>query len=254
MKANREFLRLFTLIELLVVIAIIAILAALLLPALGSAKTTARSIACAGNFKQIGTAFECYSCDWDNYCPAADMGNDAAFMQGGSYVMVNWIYCLWPYAVGDPASRPCAPYGQPFKKTVFFCNATPVRTDGANTSATENSGPFFRCGMNWVALSYKSGAIGNEAKKVPVKAAYARLPSRNMLSGEVYRDDTCYGYTYYPAGGDTGGGGCGLISHASGTNFLFFDKHVEHRKYPKQVPPDSVSNSDQRIFWGGAAQ
>lgn len=50
----------FTLIELMVVIAIIALLLAILLPALGSAKNSARRIACATNLKQIGIGMQRY--------------------------------------------------------------------------------------------------------------------------------------------------------------------------------------------------
>lgn len=57
----------FTLIELLVVIAIIAILAAMLLPALSSARATAKTAACTANLKQIGLAVEMYASDNDDH-------------------------------------------------------------------------------------------------------------------------------------------------------------------------------------------
>lgn len=60
----------FTLIELLVVISIIALLVAILLPALRSARETARAVSCMSNQRQLGILLATYQTDYKGLNPA----------------------------------------------------------------------------------------------------------------------------------------------------------------------------------------
>jgi prepilin-type N-terminal cleavage/methylation domain-containing protein len=61
--------RAFTLIELLVVIVIIAVIVAILLPGLGSARATSKTIVCGSKLHQLGVATSLYLGDFNNALP-----------------------------------------------------------------------------------------------------------------------------------------------------------------------------------------
>jgi prepilin-type processing-associated H-X9-DG protein/prepilin-type N-terminal cleavage/methylation domain-containing protein len=60
---RRAFTRAFTLVELLVVIGIIALLVSILLPTLGKARRSARSVACQSNLRTLAMSFLLYAHD-----------------------------------------------------------------------------------------------------------------------------------------------------------------------------------------------
>ena len=98
--ARRKGKRSFTLVELLVVIAIIAILAALLLPALGKARSKARTISCVSNLSQIGKVWAMYLSSSDDNTP---LNLDA--MTSGMDIYASWQDLLYFSMGGYPIQK-----------------------------------------------------------------------------------------------------------------------------------------------------
>ncbi|MEO0477076.1 MAG: prepilin-type N-terminal cleavage/methylation domain-containing protein, partial [Planctomycetota bacterium] len=81
--------RAFTLIELLVVISIIALLIAILLPALGAARESARASVCLGNIRSSAQGIFTYSTDNKDVLPGPNTSGTALTLQGNAYAFQN---------------------------------------------------------------------------------------------------------------------------------------------------------------------
>jgi len=94
--------RAFTLIELLVVVAIIAVLIAILLPALGRARETARRMTCASNLHQVGVVSRLYEQDSNGIFPSVT----AASLGVPQYSSWNYGMSIWCTGGQSQASYP----------------------------------------------------------------------------------------------------------------------------------------------------
>ena len=95
----RRLQRAMTLVELLVVIAIIGVLVALLLPAVQSARASARSASCKNNMRQIGLAIHQFS---DTHG-----GDFPEWWHADKKGARSWIYTLAPHLEDVDAIRIC---------------------------------------------------------------------------------------------------------------------------------------------------
>lgn len=119
----------FTLLELLSVVAVIALLAALLLPALGGAKSRAQAMACLNNLRQWGLATHLYALGHEDFLPPEGAPNPTEAMTN-----YGW-YIQLPRELGLPRY-----HDQPWRtnaaiepgRSVWICPANRRRSNGRN--------------------------------------------------------------------------------------------------------------------------
>lgn len=143
----------FTLIELLVVISIISLLISILLPALGSARASSRSIQCGSNLRGVGMAVSMYSQDNRQEYPTnqvkPDGVNTLAWQEyiGGTYLNIDR---RWPNWAAD--------YRPP---TVFGCPASDLLMNNGNKG--DYSGVYYLFN-DWNKKPYRQEQILNPSQ------------------------------------------------------------------------------------------
>jgi prepilin-type processing-associated H-X9-DG protein/prepilin-type N-terminal cleavage/methylation domain-containing protein len=217
----------FTLIELLLVIAIIAILTSLLLPALKRAKESAKQIQCAGNLKQIGLGFACYSGDYNSFFPPLVYGSSA------TQILQTWYTNLLDDGRYLPVtSWNSRNYGNVANGLGWRCPSASNFYWGAGYGVPEHSN-------NHWGFFYSS------------QTSFRSYPQVKRPSSLLLISDSCY-----PSLGEdmtwigtvcpicTPWGTSQQVSkrHSNGANLCFIDSHVEWRKWVK------IASNEDDIF------
>jgi prepilin-type N-terminal cleavage/methylation domain-containing protein/prepilin-type processing-associated H-X9-DG protein len=224
----------FTLIELLVVIAIIAILAAMLLPALGKAKTLVYRTDCQANLRQIGLGLTSYSNEWNAYYPGP------ATPWASIDEQPSWMYKIWSYCGYTAESFSCSNNcmrGHSKKSNVFQCRAT--RSFANYKTIPTPCGTL--ANSNKTSYGINTTLTGDWQWSVNINTRVIRRPA----AGTLVHESSFYLGDYDAFFTDFGGNTFGMIPHTRGENALFCDGHAEYFQL-NRVPTNRLD-----VFWTG---
>lgn len=236
---RRTFLRIqgFTLIELLVVIAIIAVLAAILVPAVQSALERAKTIYCASNLKSQGTALNAFALERGEFPGSIRVKPDEPRLRG----KVAWAPLLLPYLNDNhlvfncPAEDSAYWWDQTAQRGAPFpYNLTPgvpstgftygYNDWGAGEQGRNASGKTLGLGAHIDPDGGDTGAPITMMDVVMPSYMIAITDSKSDNNWDSVVDPSDPGTYQNPAPEWPS------RRHNDGSNVLWVDSHVEHRK------------------------
>jgi len=210
MKKSKKF----TLLELLIVIAIIGILMSMLLPALKTAKETAKQITCGSNIWHLKFTVDLYSDDYNDYLLPT-------FIQRtGTTAGYYWCRVLFY----DLRYNPGVSWSQG-KRVYYHCPAEPD-----NTSSS-------RGGLSWnftdYAMNYYSRPMARESNSSSINFHWVKrgMTVNPSARGVLFDADTFNTSPSFAAQA-LGTNYSHLVPrHKNGVNVVFEDTHVEWVSY-----------------------